>query len=62
MKQLSLPALTGLAHGVSDAVAGFLVVQVLLLNSLPTVTIPLTRTWLIINETLALAPFRLQSR
>jgi FSR family fosmidomycin resistance protein-like MFS transporter len=37
MKQLSLPALTGLAHGVSDAVAGFLVVQVLMLNSLPTV-------------------------
>jgi len=37
MKQLILPALTGLAHGISDAVAGFLVVQVLLLNSLPTV-------------------------
>jgi FSR family fosmidomycin resistance protein-like MFS transporter len=37
MKQLSLPALIGLAHGVSDAVAGFLVVQVLMLNSLPTV-------------------------
>ena len=37
MKPLSLPALTGLAHGVSDAVAGFLVVQVLMLNSLPTV-------------------------
>lgn len=37
MKQLNLPALTGLAHGVSDAVAGFLVVQVLMLNSLPTV-------------------------
>ena len=62
MKQLSLPALTGPAHGVSDTVAGFLVVQVLLLNSLPTVTIPLTWTWLIINQTLALAPFRLQSR
>jgi len=37
MKQLGLPVLTGLAHGVSDAVAGFLVVQVLMLNSLPTV-------------------------
>jgi len=37
MKQLSLPALSGLAHGASDAVAGFLVVQVLKLNSLPTV-------------------------
>jgi len=37
MKQLSLPALAGLAHGALDAVAGFLVVQVLMLNSLPTV-------------------------
>ena len=35
MKSLSLPALTGLAHGASDAVAGFLVVQVLMLSSLP---------------------------
>lgn len=37
MKSLSLPALTGLAHGASDAVAGFLVVQVLMLSSLPAV-------------------------
>ena len=37
MKQLRLPALTGLAHGVSDAVAGFLVVRVLMLNSPPAV-------------------------
>ncbi len=37
MKQLSLPLLTGLAHGVSDAVAGFLVMQVLMLNSLPAI-------------------------
>ncbi len=37
MKSLSLPALTGLAHGASDAVAGFLVVQVLMLSSLPAI-------------------------
>ncbi len=37
MKQLGLPTLTGLAHGASDAVAGFLVVQVLMLNSQPIV-------------------------
>ena len=37
MKQLGLPILTGLAHGTSDAVAGFLVVQVLMLNSQPVV-------------------------
>jgi len=37
MKPLSLPMLTGLAHGVSDAVAGFLVVRVLMLNSIPPV-------------------------
>ncbi len=37
MKELSLPALSGVAHGVSDAVAGFLVVQVLMLSSLPAV-------------------------
>lgn len=37
MKSLSLPALTGLAHGASDAVAGFLVVQVLMLSSHPVV-------------------------
>ena len=37
MKHLGLPALTGLAHGASDAVAGFLVVQVLMLNSQPIV-------------------------
>ena len=37
MKSISLPVLTGLAHGVSDAVAGFLVVRVLMLNSIPPV-------------------------
>lgn len=37
MKELSLPALTGVAHGVSDAVAGFLVMQVLMLSSLPAI-------------------------
>jgi len=37
MRQLSLPTLTGPAHSVSDAGAGFLVVQVLLPNSLPTI-------------------------
>ncbi len=37
MKQPGLPALTGLAHGASDAVAGFLIMQVLMLNALPAI-------------------------
>jgi len=32
MKQLALPGILGIAHGVSDAVAGFLVTQALMLN------------------------------